>query len=156
VPPAAGTRIRAGAVEYRSRMRITAMLCDHAEVAEGKLFINGGGWTVIGPGPMPTALALVFEVPWDRANTRIHFQIRLLDEDGHPVLVPGPNGPGPVEIGGDLEVGRPPGLAPGSDLSAPLAIPVPPLALPPGRYLWDVTAEGAEPRQLAFAVRGDG
>lgn len=44
-------------------MKVTMMLADHAEVAEGKLFINGGGWTVTGPGPIPFGIALFIEVP---------------------------------------------------------------------------------------------
>ncbi len=43
-------------------MRLTVMLCDHAEVADGKPFINGGAWDQIPPRRGPTMLV---HVPWD-------------------------------------------------------------------------------------------
>jgi len=29
------------------------MLADYAQIADGKLFISGGGWSICGPGPTP-------------------------------------------------------------------------------------------------------
>src|SRR6267154_2812745 len=33
-------------------MRATMMLADYAQIADGKLFISGGGWSTCGPGPV--------------------------------------------------------------------------------------------------------
>lgn len=137
-------------------MQATLILCDHAAVAEGKLYISGGGWTVTGPQPVPSALALLLHVPWDLANTKLTFQLRLLHEDGQPVTQLGPLGATPVEIGGDIEVGRPPGLRKGTPLAAPLAINLPPLALAPGsRFAWELTVNGEQRPDwhLAFDTR---
>ena len=65
------------------------LLCDAAEASEGKLFILGGGWTITGPGPSPSAVALLIEVPWDQANHRNKLVLELLNEDGQPVIQPG-------------------------------------------------------------------
>ena len=34
------------------------LLCDGAQVADGKLFVLGGGWSLTGPDPMPSAIAM--------------------------------------------------------------------------------------------------
>jgi hypothetical protein len=39
------------------------MLADAAQVANGKLFILGGGWSVTGPEPSPSAIVLKIAVP---------------------------------------------------------------------------------------------
>jgi hypothetical protein len=43
----------------------------------------------------------------------------------------------------ELEVGRPPGVAPGSNLDASLALNFPQLPLPPGRFQWQADIAGA-------------
>ncbi len=68
------------------------MLADHAQVADGKLFISGGGWSVCGPGPVACGVAVLFHIPWQHTNEKISFTLRLLDEDGAPVIQPGPAG----------------------------------------------------------------
>ena len=73
-------------------MRVTMMLADHAVVAEGKLYVNGGGWSVRPADPVPMYLALKFDVPWDLAARPIPIELRLLDEDGRQVVQPAPAG----------------------------------------------------------------
>lgn len=68
------------------------MLADHAAAADGKLYINGGGWSIIGPAPTPGAIALSVKVPWDEREHMHEMLIELLDADGQPVLVPTPLG----------------------------------------------------------------
>jgi hypothetical protein len=138
-------------------MKVTMMLADHAEVAEGKLFINGGGWTVIGPGPVPFAIALIIEVPWDRANTKHSFRLELLDSDGEAATVETPDGTQPIVGEGEFEVGRPPGVKPGTPLAIPLALNfVPPPPIPPsGQYVWHLSIDGGtdEDWRLTFSTR---
>ncbi|TFV72485.1 hypothetical protein E4P40_20460 [Blastococcus sp. CT_GayMR20] len=132
------------------------MLCDYAAVSEGKLYISGGGWSVTGPQPTPSALALLLHVPWDLANTRIVFELRLLHEDGQPVMQPGPLGPAPIELAGELEVGRPPGVKRGTPLPVPVAINFPAFPLAPGaRYSWELSLNGKRQPEwhLAFDTR---
>lgn len=116
-------------------IKATLMLCDFAQVADGKLNIMGGGWSVA--NAMQGHIAVLFRIPWDRANQRITAVLTLLDQDGRSV--PDENG---TKITMQLEVGRPPGLSRGSDLDAPLAIPIPSVQLPPGRYEWVLSLEG--------------
>ena len=68
------------------------MLADAAQEVGGKLYVLGGGWSITGPEPVPMAIALKLEVPWDRTNLQHSLLLELLDEDGEPVLVPGQDG----------------------------------------------------------------
>lgn len=125
-------------------LRVTMMLCDHVQVAGGKLFISGGGWTQIAPQAGPTGLAILVSVPWTLANERIAFRVALVQADGEPVHQVGPLGPQPVEVNGEFEVGRPPGSVQGAPIEVPLALNFPPLALPPGsRLTWRLEMTGA-------------
>jgi hypothetical protein len=124
-------------------VKATMMLCDHVAVAEGKMYINGGGWSVGGPGPMPVSIALLLHVPWTRGNPKMEFRLRLLFEDGQPVTVQGPNGETPVEVAADIEVGSPQGLKPGSTLEVPIPINLGPMGLIGGRrYDWELSIDG--------------
>jgi hypothetical protein len=136
-------------------MRATLLLADHAVVAEGKLYINGGGWSVTSPGA-PSAIAVKLDVPWDRTNQRLHLRLRLIGQDGEPVAVPGTEGQQLVEIAAEAEVGRPAGLAHGADIDFPLAFQIGPLPLQPGqRYEWvlDIDGETREEWRLTFSTR---
>jgi hypothetical protein len=138
-------------------VRATMMLCDHVAVAEGKMYISGGGWSMTGPGPVNMSIALLLHIPWDLANTRVAFKLRLLYEDGQPVQAPSPLGEMPVEIGGDIEAGRPPGLKPGTVLDAPIPINLGVLPLEPGRrYYWELSVNDKtdEDWRLSIDVRG--
>lgn len=107
-------------------LTVDMLLCDAAQVSNGKLYILGGGVAVVGPKPQPLALALQITVPWDRANVQHEWRIELFDEDGRPVHI----GEKPVVIQGRFEAGRPPGLRPGTPLGVSLAISLTPLPLP--------------------------
>jgi hypothetical protein len=131
------------------------LLADHAVVADGKLYINGGGWSVTSPGSH-SAIAIKLDVPWDRTNQRLQLRLRLVGQDGEPVTLPGPDGPRPIEITGEAEVGRPAGMAPGADVDFPLAFQIGPLPLDPDqRYQWvlDIDGETRRDWHLTFSTR---
>ncbi len=137
-------------------MRVTMLLCDFAQVADGKLYISGGGWSVAGPQPSPSAIALKIDVPWDRTNNRIRLRLRLLGQDGQSVMQQGQQGASPVEVNAEFEVGRPPGVSVGTPIDVPLAMNIPPMSLPPGqRFSWELTLDGqSDPDwHLAFQTR---
>jgi hypothetical protein len=137
-------------------MKVTMLLADYAQVADGKLNLIGGGWTMTGPNPAPFALALLFEVPWDRANERHLFTLELLDADGRQVAAPGPEGPQPVALEAAFEVGRPVGMRPGTPITAPFALNLGPQPLQPGeRYEWRLTVDGEtrEDWRVGFEMR---
>jgi hypothetical protein len=126
-------------------VKVTMLLADAAQAVDGKLYVLGGGWTITGPDPIPSAIALQIKVPWDRANRRHTFELTLLDGDGVQVLLQSsPEAqPEPLQIGGEFEVGRPVGVLPGTPLDAVLALNIGPLPLPPGgRYVWELKIDG--------------
>jgi hypothetical protein len=133
------------------------MLCDAAEAVNGKLYILGGGWSVTGPAPAPSALAIKVDVPWTEANRKIPVVVELLTADGGVVNLSDALGnPQPVKIGLEIEVGRPPGVPHGTPLDATLAFAVPPLPLDPdGRYEWRLTIDNETKAhwRVAFSTR---
>lgn len=120
-----------------SALEIKLILCD-AAVADpsGKLHMIGAGWSVTGTPTIPHAVAVLIKIPWDRANQKIPYSLSLLDPDGHPVFLDADGTEVPIGRSGEIEAGRPPGLAPGIMLDAALAISFAPLPLAPGRYEW--------------------
>lgn len=137
-------------------MKVTMLLADAAEAVNGKLYILGGGWSITGPEPTPIAIALRVEVSWTDANIRHALRLALFDEDGQQVMVPTPTGNKPLEILGNLEVGRPPGLKAGTPLDVAMAINIAPLPLrPDSRYVWRcyLNDETEEEWQYSFSTR---
>ena len=131
---------------------VTLLLCDAAQVADGKLYVLGGGLTSIGASPQPVAIALLLAVPWDRANIPHQWRIELIDEDGQPVVANN----APIAVGGRFEAGRPAGVRPGTPLTVPLAIGFSALPVVAGRrYLWQLSIDGQTRTawQSAFTVR---
>jgi Family of unknown function (DUF6941) len=139
-------------------MKATMLLADYSVVSDGKLTIVGGGWSQTGPEPASFGIGLLIQVPWDQANTVHSFNVELLDADGaHVVLETPEDEEQTVAFGGEFEVGRPPGLKPGTPLDFPVAMNSTPLPLEPGRYEWRLTIDG-EGRQdwtLPFTVRAE-
>ncbi len=136
-------------------MKVTMLLADFAQVLQGKLYIMGGGWSITGPQPSLSAIALKIEVPWTQTNRRHDFALELIDADGRPVKVPGPNGEAPAVMTGHFEVGRPPGMAAGTPLDMPLALAIGPMPLAGGRYVWKLSIDGnsQDDWEVAFSVR---
>jgi uncharacterized protein DUF6941 len=137
------------------------LLADYVVVSDGKLTIVGGGWSQTGPEPAPFGIGLLIQVPWDQSNTLHQFKVQLLDADGAAVSFdeddPDNESDQSVEFGGEFEVGRPPGLKPGTPLDFPVAVNSVPLPLEPGRYEWRLTID-EQSRQdwtLPFTVRAE-
>lgn len=99
-------------------LRVNMMLADAAQSMGGKLFVLGGGLSVVSAKPQPISLAIYISVPWDQANIARDWTVRLVDEDGRQV---GPEDK-PVVVSGRFEAGRPPGLRAGTPLGVALAI----------------------------------
>lgn len=135
------------------------MLADAAQTADGKLYILGGGWSVIGQRSAPVSIALLIEIPWDQIDTRHQWTLELLGSDGDPVKTRDPEGfQQPIRFGGELDVGRPAGLTPGIPIGVPMTISLGPMPLAPGsRYAWALTVDGErrEDWQLPFTVRAE-
>ena len=129
------------------------LLCDAAQVADGKLYILGGGWSMTGPDPVPSAVALKIDVDWHEAEIPHHWELFLEDADGQPVMVETPDGAQPVEVRGDFTVAHPPanavsravapGIPEGSPIDVALAVNLGPIPLAAGtRFAWRLTIDG--------------
>jgi hypothetical protein len=139
-----------------TNFKLTALLADSAQAVGGKLYILGGGWSVTGPDPAPSAIAVKIDVPWDHTNQSHRLELKLLDQDGNSVEVPTDDGSQPLVIAHDFEVGRPPGLPPGTPLDYPVAINLPPIPYPLGqRLVWHISIDGhsEEDWHLSFTTR---
>ena len=138
-------------------LKVTMFLCDYAQASsEGKLTAVGAFWTVTGPGPSTFFVAGSVAVPWTATNRPHEFRFECVDLDGEPVIVATEGGDQALFAEGRFEVGRPPGLRPGSSVPFPFAIPVGPVALPPGGYFeWRLTIDGEarEDWRLPFSTR---
>lgn len=143
-------------------MDLDVMLCDHAQVAGGKLFISGANIDrmALPPGSPPPyvasfAAAGIVRVPWTATNVEhvLHFQ--LLTEDGQTPQLAGGAETGPEGIAGEMRfnVGRPPQLPSGDEQMVPFAFNFQGLPLAtPGRLVVTFSLDGNETRRLTFTV----
>lgn len=131
-------------------MHVTLLLCDYAEAVNGKLYVMGGGWNILfAPGqPVSMSVAAVIAVPWDRTNQSHELKLELLTDDGGAVEVEEQ----PVEVTGEFELGRPPGIKPGSSLNAPFVWTFAGLVLDTGGYEWKLTIAGEPVASRPFTV----
>ena len=121
-------------------MNVSLLLADAAHAVGGKLYILGGGWSVL-YADVSYAIALKIQVPWVEAASTHTFRLELLDEDGQVVV--GPDGETPMAtVDGTFSTGIPPGVRHGSPLDAVAVIPLPPIPLQIGRYEWRLTIDG--------------
>lgn len=125
-------------------MNIQVLLADYAQSDDrGKINAIGVGWSTV-PTPLPQhAVAVIFQADWHESNERHPFTLELIDEDGALVTLPNEEGEeNPLlNLQGEFEVGRPPGLAKGTPLLQTLAVNMPPgMPLAPAhRYEYRVT-----------------
>ena len=130
------------------------MLADAAQAVNGKLYILGGGWSVLHQAA-PFAIALKIEVPWSEATDEHRLRLDLLDEDGRVVL--GPEGEPLVTVDANFTTGIPAGTKQGTPIDAVATFAIPALPLSAGRYEWRLTIDdqGDEDWYVAFTRLGD-
>ncbi|MGA7355085.1 MAG: hypothetical protein WA431_05060 [Candidatus Cybelea sp.] len=124
-------------------MEATLFLADSAQTSpDGKLHALGIGWTYTSsPMTAPSAVAFILHVPWAETNRKIEWALDLLDADGAPVVLQtGPEDYSGLHMESEIEVGRPSGTKPGSDINVPFAVNIAPMPLPPdGTFVWVLT-----------------
>jgi len=124
-------------------MNVTMLLADSAQVADGKLYILGGGWSVTGPDPMPSAVAIKVGVDSHEFNAEHHWELFLEDADGQLVHFETPEGPQSIEVRGDFSASAPEGVPVGTPVDVPVAVNFGPIPLQPGsRYTWRMVIDG--------------
>lgn len=131
------------------------LLCDAAHAVGGKLYILGGGWSILAK-VQPRAnmsLAVKLGVPWSRTNERIHIEAVLITDQGEEVTQADGQ---PVRAEGDLELGRPPGLRHGTLLDATFVLNFEGLDLDVGGYVWELRVGDATAARIPFQVHNPG
>jgi len=119
------------------------LLADSAQVADGKLYILGGGWSVTGPEPTPSAVAMKVGVDWHEFNASHHWELFLEDADGQLVSFETPEGMQTIEVRGDFSATAPQGVPVGTPVDVPVAVNFGPIPLTPGsRYTWRLVING--------------
>jgi len=80
-------------------MKATLLLCDNAEVHNGRLYLMGGGLTWIYANfPTPMSVAGLFDLEPSELGQTVQISIRIFKEDGTPAI--GYDGSGnPFEYG---------------------------------------------------------
>ena len=124
-------------------MNVTMLLADSAQVADGKLFIQGGGWSVAGPEPVPSAVAIKVAVDWHEFNASHHWELILEDADGKLVQFETPEGTQTIEVRGDFSTSTPDDVPQGTPVDVPIAVNFGPIPLAPGsRFTWRLVIDG--------------
>ena len=124
------------------------ILADLAQVIGGKLHMMGGGWDRINVQNFPHiqsfSIATAISVPWAHTNEKHNIIITMVDEDGQQEL---------FKIEGEFEVGRAPGIKPGSSQRLMMAFTVNSLKFSePKVYSIISFVDGQEIRRLEFNV----
>jgi hypothetical protein len=113
------------------------MLADRAEAVNGKLYMVGGGFDRVGAPNFPTNanfdIAIGAMVDYHETNEPHTFELRLEDVDNNVVLGP---------IGGQVEVGRPPGMKAGQSQRVMIVFRGPFPISAPGEYAWVAVLDG--------------
>jgi uncharacterized protein DUF6941 len=133
------------------------LLADAAQVAEGKLYIMGGGWEMCGPEPTPMALAVKVEIPPSQVRRKHTWSITLVDANGEPVLLTADGEKSTVTIHGEFgRIADLKSLPKGGPVHLRFALNVAPLPLEPGTsYAWRLSIDNQTRRdwQVSFSTR---
>lgn len=145
-------------------MEIDAFLADSVASVDGKLYVQGGGWNAITTGALPMqhdriGIGIIIHVPFTATNQTHEFRVQLVDEDGNQLPI-GDAPPGSETedgrirtIGGQFNVGRPPGLPAGDEQLVAIAININGLPFEKaGQYAFVISIDGSEVTRLVFRV----
>jgi hypothetical protein len=123
----------------------TALLCDHASVREGLLFVAGGGITRIRrpqfPAHLGVGLAAVLELDSLEVTRDHRFQLVVVGEDGDEI----------ARVEADIRVGSTEAVKPGENVQVPLAVDMYQTMIPgAGAYELRVYVDGEHRRTVQF------
>jgi hypothetical protein len=107
------------------------------------LYILGGGWSVTGPEPVPSAVAIKVAVDWHEFNSPHHWELILEDADGKLVQFETPEGTQTIEVRGDFSTSTPDDVPQGTPVDVPIAVNFGPIPLAPAsRFTWRLVIDG--------------
>ena len=123
------------------------ILSDAAQVANNKLFLLGGGWSIWRSGNYPVqvqlGIGISILVDWKETGTRYPLTITIADDAGVPIV---------PEVQGQFEIGKQPDLPKDAIQKVILAFNAN-IAIPrPGRYVIAATAGTARTQTLFDAI----
>lgn len=123
------------------------ILGDYAHIADGKLYLQGGGWERLSvntkfPVRQMLGIAQSILVPWDETNQPIDLQVDIQTADGAS-LVKGKN---------QVKVGRPPDHPPGMPIRVMSATNLGLEFKEPGSYVIVSTLDGKEATRTPFYI----
>jgi hypothetical protein len=121
------------------------LLCDHAQVRDGLLFVLSGGISRVlrpeFPAAMGTSLALVLELDRLEAERPHQLEIIVVGEDGEEV----------ARVDAELSMGSVDAVKPGESLHMPIAVDLRAAGLGrPGAYELRIYVDGEHRRTLQF------
>jgi hypothetical protein len=140
---------------------IDAILCDSAVTADGRLFMQGGGWNLLNAPSLPftqnrIAVGMTMGVPYTATNQKHKLMIELAHQDGESIRVANPTSPEEsvaVRAGAEFNLGRPPILEPGERQTVPFAVNFDGLVFPTqGVYSFSFKIDDKEINRLEFRV----
>jgi hypothetical protein len=150
-----------------SGFAVDAIICDSAASAEGKLYIQGGGWNILMSPVFPFSqprigVGAIVSVPYHATNKNHVLELRLEDQDGErlpigPTVMSDIDGTtkSPMGIKAQFNLGRPPILQAGDSQNIPMAINLDQLVFQsPGAYSFVLTINNEEMERLTFRVLG--
>ncbi len=123
------------------------LLCNHAEVREGLLFVNGACVTRVWRKDLPAALdlcvAVVFDVAGHEAGQQHEARLQVLDADGQTV----------VDAAARFAPGSSPDRQPGEPMQAPAVFDLRQVRLKAfGAYDVPLLLDGVEYHRLSFTL----
>ena len=144
---------------------VDVVLCDSAQTASGKLFIQGGGWHTLPAMSFPfhharIGLGVVLGIPYTATNQTHPLKVRLEGEDGELIFLGSPirlaqlsDGEASPHIEVPIHVGRPARLQPGEAQIIALAFNFDQLRFEtPGTYSFVLSIDDMEMKRVVFRV----
>lgn len=133
-------------------VQVDAFLADSVATADGKLYVQGGGWNRLTASLFPAvhdriAIGLLIRISAGAAGSH-RFELRMLGPKDDELKL-GDSQDGPVNrIGGEIRTGT------GEDQLVPVAINLNGLTLAgPGDYRFVVSVDGSDVKTLPFRVQ---
>jgi len=128
------------------------ILADSAQVVGNKLYLLGGGWDALVvqkafPVNQALSIAVSIKVPWNGTNQKHSFEIEITAEDTTTE-----EQKSLAKMGGQFEVGRPPGIPQGQDQRIQMAVGVVIAIDSPGIKTVIAHINGEEARRTQFNV----